>query len=239
MPRCSGWPYGGCCPTGRSGTSCTATALCPGRLWILPAKRFYLNILNSLYRISLGFLLGTALGAVLAYLTTANPWIGATIEPLMSIIRSTPIASIIIIFLIWFSSNGVVISCVVLIVLPVMWSNFVAGIEYRDPQLEEVASLFAFSRLKRWRYLRLPAILPFFFRSRSVGTGYCLKAGVAAEVLSIPRHAIGARLYDAKIYLETTDLFAWTFVVVILSIILEKSVLATVKRASRYFDWRK
>ncbi|MDI9460963.1 MAG: ABC transporter permease [Saccharofermentanales bacterium] len=207
------------------------------RLWLLAGRSsFYLNLLHSLYRICLGFLLGTVLGAILAYLTTANPWAGAIIEPLMSVIRSTPIASIIILLLIWLSPTGVVISCVVLIVLPVMWSNFVAGINYRDPQLEEVADLFGFSRWKRWRYLRVPAILPFFFAAVQTGLGFAWKAGVAAEVLSIPRHAIGTRLYDAKIYLETADLFAWTFVVILLSIALEKSILMTVRRAGRYLD---
>ena len=161
----------------------------------------------------LGFLVGNGAGAILAYLTTANPWAGAIIEPLMSVIRSTPIASIILL-LIWLSPTGVVISCVVLIVLPVMWSNFVAGINYRDPQLEEVAICLASAvgsggAISGCRLSCLSFSLLF---KRGWASW---KAGVAAEVLSIPRHAIGTRLYDAKIYLETADLFAWTFVVIL------------------------
>ena len=36
------------------------------------------------------------------------------------------------------------------------------------------------------------------------------KSGIAAEVIGVPDFSIGANLYEAKIYLDTASLFAWT-----------------------------
>ena len=47
-------------------------------------------------------------------------------------------------------------------------------------------------------------------------------AGIAAEVLSTPQLGIGTELYFSKTYLETSDLFAWTLVVILLSMMIEK-----------------
>lgn len=62
--------------------------------------------------------------------------------------------------------------------------------------------------------------------------GLAWKAGIAAEVLCTPKGAIGTQLYNAKIYIETTDLFAWTFVVVILSLLLEFAFVRLTRRFS-------
>ena len=61
-----------------------------------------------------------------------------------------------------------------------------------------------------------------FASGLSLAIGLCWKSGVAAEVIGIPSGSIGEKLYKAKIYLETPDLFCWTVAVVVLSIGCEK-----------------
>jgi NitT/TauT family transport system permease protein len=51
--------------------------------------------------------------------------------------------------------------------------------------------------------------------------GVAWKAGIAAAAIALPAVSIGRQLMESKIYLETTDLFAWTSVVIVLSLILE------------------
>lgn len=51
------------------------------------------------------------------------------------------------------------------------------------------------------------------------------KSGVAAEVIGIPSHSIGENLYMAKIYLDTSGLFAWTLVIILVSSLFEKLFL--------------
>ena len=51
--------------------------------------------------------------------------------------------------------------------------------------------------------------------------GLAWKAGIAAEVIAAPKYSIGAMLYQSKVYFETTDLFAWTLVIIIMSLLIE------------------
>ena len=60
----------------------------------------------------------------------------------------------------------------------------------------------------------------------SVALGICWKSGVAAEVIGLPDGSIGDALYRAKITLSTGELFAWTFVIILLSAGFEKLFLA-------------
>ena len=58
--------------------------------------------------------------------------------------------------------------------------------------------------------------------------GICWKSGVAAEVIGIPQDSIGENLYNAKIYLDTPRLFAWTLVIICISVLFEKGFLKAV-----------
>ena len=40
-------------------------------------------------------------------------------------------------------------------------------------------------------------------------------------------------IFESKLYLETTDLFAWTLTVILLSLLIEKTLLRLVRRTGR------
>ena len=79
----------------------------------------------------------------------------------------------------------------------------------------------------------MPAVMPFFLSVSRVAMGFAWKSGIAGEVIAIPKDAIGTQLYDAKVYLETTDLFAWTVVIVVLSVLIEKLFTRIIQSAAR------
>ena len=78
--------------------------------------------------------------------------------------------------------------------------------------------------------IEIPSIKPFFLAAVNSAMGMAWKAGIAAEVICPYKYSIGTALHDSKIYLETTELFAWTAVTVILSVLLEKLVLSVVRK---------
>ncbi len=45
-------------------------------------------------------------------------------------------------------------------------------------------------------------------------------------MIGLPEGSIGERLYEAKLFLSTADLFAWTVVIVAISVLGEKVVVA-------------
>ena len=145
--------------------------------------------------------------------------------------KATPVASFIILALVWVSGRSLSILISFLMVLPVLYSAVRTGIESADVQLLEMAQVFHLPLARRVKAIWLPAILPAFRQGCSVALGICWKSGVAAEVIGLPDGSIGDALYRAKITLSTGELFAWTFVIILLSAGFEKLFLALLDKA--------
>lgn len=202
-----------------------------GRLLRLAATGdFWAVTLGSLCRIGFGFLLGMAAGTLLAALTAISPLAKGVISLPMGIIRATPVASFVILALLFIRGSGFSVLISFIMVLPVAWSNVAAGIEKTDPMLLEMAQVYRFSPGSKLRNIYLPCVLPYLAAAARVGLGFAWKSGIAGEVIATPARAIGTQLYNAKVYLETADLFAWTVTIVLLSMLLERLTLALLGR---------
>lgn len=194
---------------------------------------FWRSTAASLARIFFGAAAGVVLGTVLAVLTcrfTLADWL---LSPAIRVIRSTPVASFIILVLLWVKTGRVPGVISALMVLPILWESVSAGIRSVDPQLLELARAYRFGRGKTMRYVYLPCVMPHFSAGVCTAIGLAWKSGVAAEVLCLPKAAIGTQVYYSKIYLETPSLFAWTAVVIVLSLLLEKLVRRMLGKGGR------
>lgn len=197
---------------------------------LLMEMSFWLTTLNTVVRILMGFLLAVVAGVVLAILTVNIPLAYDFFYPVIGIIKATPIASFIILALVWIQSSHIPTFIAFLIVLPVVWSNIATGIQKTDPELIEMGKRYEFGVGKMLRYIYIPSVMPYFMSASTVGIGMAWKSGVAAEVISMPKQSIGTELYYSKIYIETVDLFAWTLVVIILSMVIELFFVKLIKR---------
>lgn len=182
----------------------------------------YVTLLSSFSRIALGLLLGVTVG-ILGGILTANSKIAKDLlSPLLAVIKSTPIASFIILILLWLDRNSVPVVISLLVVLPVVWANVEVGILNTDKALLEMASAYKMTKFSKIKQIYAPSVAPYFTAALNSSLSLAWKAGVAAEALILPVLAIGTRIFEAKYNLETVDLFAWTVVVVILSAIIER-----------------
>ncbi|MBO6159747.1 MAG: ABC transporter permease subunit [Firmicutes bacterium] len=196
---------------------------------------FWLIIGRSFARIMIGFLLALLTGTLLGTITSHVPALDQLIRLPMSMIKATPVASFVILALMWLSGRNLSIFICFLVVLPMIWTSVDQGFRSVDPKLLEVGKVFHLSIGQRIRAIYVPAILPYLLSTLRVAIGFVWKSGVAGEVIAAPQGTIGRQLYDAKVYLETADLFTWTFVVIVLSIIIEKLVILLIDRvAARY-----
>lgn len=175
----------------------------------------------SLGRILLGAAAGVALGAALAGLSHRFAPLRALLSPLLTVIRSTPVASFILLLLIWLGRDVLPSVIVVLMVLPVVWGGVEGALSEVDPRLLEMARLYDLGRWRTLRRVYIPSVRGAFLAACRTAAGLAWKAGIAAEVLTVPRRSIGRHLYESKLYLETVDLFAWTVLVIALSLGLE------------------
>lgn len=183
---------------------------------------FFSSVLFSFVRICAGFLLGFFTGVLLAILSGRFRAAAALLQPVMATIKSVPVASFIILALIWLNSSQLSVFISFLMVLPVIYNNVLSGIRSIDPKLLQMADVFRISWWKRFVYIWLPAIRPHLMAACSTALGLAWKSGIAAEVIGIPSGSIGEMLYSAKIYLNTVDLFTWTVIIVAISMLFEK-----------------
>ena len=148
----------------------------------------------------------------------------------MLFFKSVPVASFVILALIWAGSRNLSIFIAFIVVLPVIYVNTISGLESTDQKLLEMAAIFRLPLWKRVRFIYLPALVPYLLSACRTALGMSWKSGVAAEVIGLPDHSIGERLYLSKIYLETADLFAWTLVIITISALFEHIVLYLISR---------
>lgn len=193
-------------------------------------ESFWLATLRSILRVLAGLLSATVLGVLLAALTERSSLARSLLSPVMTLVKSTPVASFIILALLWLGRDILPAFITALMVLPVVWANVSAGLAERDAQLLEMARLFRLPRLRVLRRITIPSVLPHFRAALRSSLGMGWKAGIAAEVLTVPALSIGKNIYEAKLYLETSELFAWTLTVILLSLAIEKILLRLVDR---------
>ena len=182
---------------------------------------FWQSLAGSFFRILGGFLLGTVLGTAAAGAASASRRIDEFLEPFVQTVKAIPVASFIILVLIWVSPENLSVIISFLMVFPVIYTNVKDGIRSMDRKLTEMAVVFRIPAGLRIRYIYVSQVLPFFRAGCSLALGLCWKSGIAAEVIGLPDHTIGENLYNAKIYLNTPDLFAWTLVIVAVSVLFE------------------
>lgn len=197
---------------------------------LVQTRELWYSFLFSLIRILGGFLLAMVTGVLMAGLSYRFKRIRELLAPAVLTIKAIPVASFVILVLIWVPSENLSVVISFLMVFPVIYTNVLNGIESMDQKLLEMAEVFELSARTRIRYIYVSQVLPFFRAGCSLGLGLCWKAGVAAEVIGLPDKSIGEQLYNAKVYLNTPDLFAWTIVIVLISLLFEKLFLATIDR---------
>lgn len=181
---------------------------------------FYTNI-----RVVCGFLLGIMSGIILAIACKFSFTAKTLITPAINTIKSTPVASFIVIALLWFNTSNVPIFTSFLIVLPAIFENTIQGICSIDPKLIDLAKIYRIKTKDKLTKIFIPDILPYFVAACNSSLGFAWKAAVAAEVIAGTKFSIGKQIYNSKLYLETENLFAWTVSTVLFSIILEKIVV--------------
>ena len=194
---------------------------------------FWLSVGSTLGRVFLGLLWGGLAGAALAFATHFSPWAEGLISPAERVVRATPVVSFILLVYLWVARSAIPWVIAGLMVLPVVWGALGAGLDSLDKQLLEFARAYRFTRFKTLRLVCLPALRPQFSAGLLTAFGLAWKSGVAAEVLCPPAYAIGSRIQQAKLGLETADLFAWTLAIVALSLALEKLLRQVLKRGDR------
>ncbi len=203
------------------------------RIWELVFTPSFWKITgSSVLRILIGYLCGVVGGVFLAVLTNASKFAYALLRPVISIARATPVASLTVIIIVWVTNQQVPLFIVGLMVFPIIWGNTFEGIKNTDKKLLEMAKSFSVSRMSAFLHIYVPSVYPYFIAGASASLGLAWKSGIAAEILGSTQGSVGQQLNDAKVYLDSAGKFAWTVVVIVLSIIFERLIISLLHKTS-------
>lgn len=186
---------------------------------LLARPAAWLAALHSALRILLGFGSALAFALLLSALAHRYSPVRELVAPLVAAARAVPVASFVILALILVSSAWLSALIAFVIGFPVIYTAALAGLSARDKQLQEMAQVFHVPLRRRLLALTLPQLAPHLRAGAVTALGLCWKSGIAAELIGIPRGSIGEQLYTVKVGYRTAELFAWTIIIVLASLL--------------------
>ncbi len=184
-------------------------------------KPYLEAVWGSFSRIFSGFLLGTVLGGFWGILTHLSRLADMFLSPMLRVIRAVPVIAISILLFLFFKNDTLPVCIVCLMVIPLIWQTVYDGLNNPDKSLLEMANVYKLGKFKTFWFIRLPKISPALLSSAVSALGLGFKSGIAAEVISLPKKALGTTLWQSKGAVDFTEIYVVTLTVVILSLIIE------------------
>ena len=191
---------------------------------------FWMGLGKSIFKIILGFLAGGGVGIFLAGLSYRFKLFEIYISPYIMVIRSVPVASFVIIILIWLGSEALSVLVCFFMVMPIFYANTLEGLKSVDVKMLQMAKIYELGQKAKFIYIYLPGLESFLISSSVASMGIAFKSGIAAEVIGRPKNTLGFFLFDSKIYLETSKVFAITLIVILCSAIFERLIIFIMER---------
>lgn len=178
---------------------------------------FRSNVGATLLRAVITFVITLVVGVSLGLAAGTLRWMRSALRPIMIVIRTVPVMSIILLAFIWFRSGQVPVFSGFLMAFPLVFQNTVDGVLLVDRQLLEMARVYQISARQRLLHIAIPSVVPSILSGARSALGMSWKVVIAAEVLTVPRFGIGAAMQYAQVRLETVEVIAWTVVAVVMS----------------------
>lgn len=203
---------------------------------------FFTRILLTTVRIVGGFLIAFVFGTGLAALAARFRFVETLLYPYIAVLRAVPVVTFIVLAYAGISYVGMTsgtISTLIafLIVLPTVYTNLLAGFKARDEKLEEMAKVFGIRPWRKLLFVRLPALAPHITSAVALGAGLAFKSGIAAELMSGVTDSVGGAMYYASLWLQNVDLYAWTVILLLVSVGFEKLTVGLLRLGFRRL-WR-
>ncbi len=184
-------------------------------------EKFRRSVASSLLRVLMGYALALVFGCVGAVLSYRFRFFETLTSPLLNLVRAVPVASFIILALVWIKTNDLPVFISFFMVLPIIWDNMLHAMRGVEKPALEAAAVDGAGKWGQIIYIIIPNLAPAFLASAVTGLGFAWKSGIAAEVICRPADSIGGMLASAKNYLESAEVFALTATVIALSLIFE------------------
>ena len=201
---------------------------------LIRTKKFYMDIGWTAARCIIAMALSFAAGIPAAALSYKSDTARSILSLPVGFFKAVPVMAIIIYVILLAQSDWVAVIVCFFMCFPIVYTNILEGLDAMPSEYLEVGNVYGLSRLERAKYIYAPGLLPQMKAAIGLTAGLSWKAVVAAEVLSIPKYSLGYEMINAKYYLETANLFAYIFVIVVMSMAFEK----VINLGLRHIEWK-
>lgn len=196
--------------------------------------KFYMDIGWTAARCIMAMALSFAAGIPAAVVSYRSRAARSILTLPVGFFKAVPVMAIIIYVILLAQSEWVAVIVCFFMCFPIVYTNILEGLDAMPSEYREVGNIYGLSSAEIVRYIYVPGLLPQIKAAISLTAGLSWKAVVASEVLSIPKYSLGYEMINAKYYLETADLFAYIFVIVVLSMAFEKLINMGLRR----IEWK-
>lgn len=188
---------------------------------IIKEKNFLLIVFHTLKRTAISIGISLIIGILCSILSYKYRFFYILFFPFFSFLKSIPTIAVIILVLIWSNVEIVPIITGIMILLPLIYENILGGIDSIDRDLLKMADIYKIPKIDIFREIYIPGV--YYFSSAGISSlvALTLKVVIAGEVLSQGSLSIGGEIFMGKIYLETSSIFAWIIIVILINFLLD------------------
>lgn len=204
---------------------------------LVASRDFILILWNTLSRFFISIVFSLILAIIFSVASYRYEVISFLLFPFIIFLRAVPTIAIIIVVLIWSSVERVPIVVGMLILFPILYESILGGIKNVDKNLLKMSKVFKVSTKRVVRDIYIPSIYYSISSNIPSYMGLTFKVIIAGEVLSQESLSIGGEIFINKIYLESSNIFAWIIVVIVLNYFLEKGLKTINNRVCRWKKW--
>jgi NitT/TauT family transport system permease protein len=196
----------------------------------------YLHLLKgagaTFLRVNFSLLLAAAWTIPVGVAIGSHPRLARLAQPLAQIAASVPATALfpVVLLVLIKLGGGLGIGSIALMLLGTQWYilfNVIAGAMAIPTDLKEVATLFRFSSIERWRKLILPGIFPFLVTGMVTASGGAWNASIFAEYFTLNGQTLTTLGLGEQINAATAD---GQFPIILLGTILISLMVVTTNR---------
>lgn len=197
---------------------------------LFTTKDFVLNVGTTVLRAFESFVIIFILGSVFGIAAGRLKVIEMIFRPFVTLFKAIPVMSIILIAFLWLKTGQIPVFSAFLMAFPVMYVQTLDGMKNKSRELEQMCRIYNITgKRKLWNYT-VPSLMPSLITGAKQSMSMIWKVVISAEVLTIPSFGIGRSLHMAQIQIETAEVFAWTFIAVVLTFLGDSIFLLVLKK---------
>lgn len=184
-------------------------------------KSFYLALVKSFKSIFFAYITGFILAFILSNISYKNELIKTIIELPIKIMRSTPIAAMVLMMAIWIERNYLAYTMAIIATLPLFYETIFSALNNRPKDLLELAYVFKVSKFKIFKMINLTTIKKYLKPVMISASGIAIKSGISGEIIALAQDTLGEEIYYSKLFLKSSELFAYIIIIFIISTLVD------------------